>query len=173
MKNIDVESPFQINGVLSMTVVNKNGNTVDSFSDKNTITSEGISGLIDLMINENASRVESIYLGTDTGGGTMFSPTEATPDLPSSAQDDIFSISGTNFSLERTSATVLSLSATIIGETIMENNFSDVVTIEFCSATARFGSDKAFAYKRFPKIALTRLVDVIVNWEFEITNCNT
>lgn len=166
-----VETAFKTRGIVTInTYESGTKNLIDTYRDKNTVTIEGVTELLDRVLNTGTddSIVTRMVLGDDSGTGTLLSPSVATPTLTSNDQNVVYEIRDQDISISRSGARRLVASVMIEGSDIMNSQFPEDIVLNFCSSTLRFENGTTLAYKRFPVRTLSRLVDITITWELEI-----
>lgn len=169
MNNLD---KLQAKGIVTInTYESGTENLLDSYCDKNTITIEGITEIINRILTNSGTSdaiVTRLVLGDDAGTGTLLSPSAAQPTLSGSDQSQVYEVRTGDLQIGSSGSRRIVASAVMYGSDIMNNEFPTDIVLNFCSATLRFENGVALAYKRFPVRSLSRLVDITITWEIEL-----
>lgn len=142
---------------------------ISHYEDNNTVTLEGMSALINTMINPDVNEtITRVFVGDDVGNGTYDSPQDEEPSDTAASQNVVFEVPSSDINFTRIGSNTIGMSFRVTGESLMNAMFPNDVYKELCSASLRFDNGvSTFAYKRFPVRNISRLVDISMTWELE------
>lgn len=167
------ESP-KVKGFVTITTKNaETGEVLHSYSDKNIVTTAGITRLTDIISpggSVTSPSLSKFVFGNDVGTGTEIFPESAKAGYTSNTQDTLFSVEQANIAFSNPTGNMLVAESTISGSNLMDARFPSLISLNVTSGTFRFSDDVVFSYKRFPAIVISRMVDVVVTWEIEFLN---
>ena len=159
-----------------LTLVSKDtstGEVVQYMSEKNIVTNSGVSKLVDNLTGAGNASLNRFVFGDDVGNGTELVPEVAKEGYDSSRQSELFVIPPSDIAISTTGGNTLLAETTISGSDLLTNFFPSSISLNLTSATFRFSDDTTFSYKRFSAMVVSRMVDIVVEWEIQFSNdCN-
>lgn len=183
MKFLDKLAPEPIEGTFSLETFDlATGETIDTFSETNVITNEGITTMMQRLAGDrsqggydnSANKVLSHFiLGKDTGGsGNMMSPTQATKTSKYSDIDPVYVVPTIDMTFNALNSSEIEFSVVLDGDTIFSQpNYQDAGILQFCSQAMVFSNNRTFSYKRFPQAVLTNMIGIRVTWSYKFKEC--
>lgn len=165
-------------GVVTIETIDRStGKVIDTFGpEKNMIVDEGVSSFWKRLATMDAPHsyvFETIAIGTDYGDPSTWS--KFNPEPPSrlfgtSTQDAIYACPYSAMTFEYPADNIIKITALIDGVETMTTSFPEEYSVEFSSATLRFGNSDTLAYKRFPSRYVSRDVDIRIVWSLTMMN---
>lgn len=162
-------------GIITIEHIDKaTGETVDSFTQKNVITSEGYNTILKNLTNFDTglstdNLVSTIKLGDDVG--TTGSPEAPEPPNVLSTyldQNVVVDVPPADITTTYPALGQFVLSTILDGQALVTAASAD--TIPYTSATIRFQNDVSLSYKRFPVRVISGLIDIKINWSIQFQN---
>ena len=156
-------------------VCKETGKRTTVLDEDNVITLQGYSELmkrITLPTNHPEivdSYFWNIWLGDDVGNGTVFEPEAANENYDDTYQTPVYKIPHEDIVFNYVNSKTLDLGMVLDGKKILDDYFPNDVDMRYTSATLRFLNEKVFSYKRFHIRALSRFVDIEINWTITLS----
>lgn len=159
-----------VKGRLAFTITDaRTGEIIEQFERNNVVCVSGYTGLLHSVLqNAPDYRINHLKIGTDVGTGTEDVPEPADKTYDHTEMDVLYS-TVTPLTIGFSDENTAQVSITLVGANVMDGLPDPAPTsVNFTSAALHLQNGKVFSYVRFPKVAISELINISIVWTLRV-----